>query len=190
MRPLTQFLVKIDQKFKDTFTLGGKELYLDSKFDEFSHRTNFAPLVAVPARFDWEVQEGDILYFHHHVVMEKMYDVGEGQYLVNYDPAGGYSCHAIAIERDGELTMLGDWCFVSVEEGEENVSPSGIILSLEKEEKLEGKLLSLPSKYEWLGAEVGDTIGYTKDADYKMETTSGEDVYRMRTTELVYAKKD
>lgn len=46
-------------------------------------------------------------------MVEQRYDIGDNLYLVNYDAAGGYGNHAIAIEdKDANITMLGDWCFV------------------------------------------------------------------------------
>ena len=33
--PVHDFLVKLPKKFKDTITVAGKELYLESKFMEF-----------------------------------------------------------------------------------------------------------------------------------------------------------
>ena len=40
MKPLELFVVHIDEKTKDTIkTESGLELYIDTKFDEFKHRT-------------------------------------------------------------------------------------------------------------------------------------------------------
>ena len=87
--------------------------------------------------------------------------------------------------------MLGDWCFVApADEPEEKTTASGIVLEIKKESKDEGELLNLPEDSEWIGASIGDVVGYTKNSDYKMDLLNGNTVYRMRTTELVYAKKD
>lgn len=189
MKPLHHFIVHIPQKFNDEVSFNGSTLKLVSKFNEFEHRVNSAKIVGAPSQF--ANRKGDTLYFHHHVVMEQMYDIGDDLYLVNYDPIGGYANHAIAIEDEaGDITMLGDWCFVAPPvEQEEETSDSGIILSLEKEPELEGVLLTLPSDSEWIGTKSGDMVGYTKNSEYEMELVNGDKVYRMRTTELVYAKE-
>lgn len=189
MKPLHHFIVRIPNKFKDEVSFNGGSLKLVSKFNEFEHRNNYAEIVGAPKGFDCV---GDTLYFHHHVVMEQMYDIGEDLYLVNYDPDGGYGNHAIAIEdKAGDFTMLGDWCFVlPPDEPEEETSDSGIILSIKEEPELEGELFSLPPDTEWLGAEYGDVVGYRKNSQYEMELQDGTKVYRMRITELMYVKEE
>lgn len=191
MRPLRHFVVNIPNKFKDEIKLGDSTLKLVNKFSEFEHRYNYANIVSAPVGFK-KASIGQILYFHHHVVLEQRYDIGDDLYLVDYDPNAGYGNHAIAIEDEaGDITMLGDWCFIApADEPEEKTTDSGIVLELKKEPKDEGKILALPEGSEWIGASVGDVVGYTKNSDYKMELANGDTVYRMRTTELVYAKKD
>ena len=193
MKPLRHFVVRIPKKFKDEIKLSDETtLKLVTKFNEFEHRFNYAEIISCPVNCPLENCEGGTLYFHHHVVMEQAYDIGEGLYLVNYDPLGGYGNHSIAVEdKDGDITMLGDWCFVlPPDKPEEETSASGIVLSLAKEPELEGELLTLPSDSEWIGAKPGDMVGYTKNSEYEMELKDGTKVYRMRTTELVYVKEE
>ena len=193
MKPLHQFLVRIPKKFKDEIKLSDETtLKLVTKFNEFEHRFNYGKILGCPKNCPLENCEGGTLYFHHHVVMEQAYDLGEDTYLVNYDSLGGYGNHAIAYEdKDGDITMLGDWCFVlPPDKPEEETSASGIVLSLAKEPELEGQLLYLPPDSEWIGAKPGDMVGYTKNSEYEMELMDGTKVYRMRTTELVYVKEE
>jgi len=193
MKPLRHFVVRIPKKFKDEIKLSDETtLKLVTKFNEFEHRFNYAEIISCPVNCPLGNCEGGTLYFHHHVVMEQAYDIGEGLYLVNYDPLGGYGNHSIAVEdKDGDITMLGDWCFVlPPDKPKEETSASGIVLSLAKEPELEGELLTLPSDSEWIGAKPGDMVGYTKNSEYEMELKDGTKVYRMRTTELVYVKEE
>ena len=191
MKPINDFIVHIPKKFKDEVSFNGSTLKLVSKFNEFEHRLNYGKILGCPKTCPVDSCDGAILYFHHHVVMEQRYDIGEDTYMVTYDPNGGYGNHAIAIEDEaGNITMLGDWCFVApADEPEEETSSSGIILSIKEEPELEGELLTLPSDSEWIGASVGDMVGYTKNSEYEMELSDGTKVYRMRTTELVYVKE-
>ena len=188
MIPLHHFIVHIPNKFKDEVSFNGNTLKLVNKFNEFEHRVNSAEIAGCPKSFNCI---GDTLYFHHHVVMEQMYNIGDDLYLVNYDSLGGYANHAIAIEnKAGDFIMLGDWCFVAPPaEEEEETSDSGIILSIKEEPKMEGVLLALPEDSDWIGTEPGDLVGYTKNSEYEMELVNGDKVYRMRTTELVYVKE-
>jgi|TARA_R110000803_G_scaffold203575_2_gene269197 hypothetical protein len=190
MKPLRQFIVHIPNKFKDEMKLGDTTIKLVNKFNEFEHRFNYAEIVGAPPKFKNQI--GNTLYFHHHVVVEQRYDIGDNLYLVNYDAAGGYGNHAIAIEdKDANITMLGDWCFVLPPgEAKEETSSSGIILSIKEEPELEGVLLSLPEDSEWIGAKPGDVVGYRKNSEYEMDLLNGDKVYRMRLTEVVYARED
>lgn len=191
MKPLHHFIVHIPKKFNDEVSFNGSTLKLVSKFNEFQHRLNYGKILGCPKTCPLDSCDGAILYFHHHVVMEQRYDIGEDTYMVTYDPNGGYGNHAIAIEDEaGNITMLGDWCFVAPPlDSKEETSPSGIILSIEEEPELEGELLCLPPDSEWIGTKSGDMVGYTKNSEYEMELKSGDKVYRMRTTELVYVKE-
>lgn len=192
MKPIHHFIVKIPKKFKDEVKLGDSTLKLVNKFNEFEHRYNYAEIVACPPSCPLDKCEGDILYFHHHVVLEQRYDIGDDLYLVDYGVDAGYANHSIAIEdKSGNITMLGDWCFVApADEPEEKITDSGIVVELKEEAKNEGELVALPKDSEWIGASIGDVVGYTKNSDYKMELQNGDTVYRMRTSELVYAKKN
>jgi len=77
MRPLHQFVVHIPKKLKDKITVGGLELELVNKFQEFEHRINYGKIVAAPVGFNDAPYVGQMLYFHHHVIMEQAYDIGE-----------------------------------------------------------------------------------------------------------------
>ena len=190
MRALNHFIVHIPSKFKNEITFNGGTIEIVNKFNEFEHRVNSGEIINVPNGVD-EKHVGSTMYFHHHVVIEQRYDIGDDLYLVQYDPNGGYGNHAIGIEsKDGNLTMLGDWCFVlPPDEQEEETSPSGIILNIKEETELEGVLLAIPEDSEWIGAKPQDLVGYTKNSEYEMEMLNGEKVYRMRATELVYVKE-
>ena len=191
MKALNHFIVHIPKKFKDEVSFNGSSLKLVNKFNEFDHRVNSGKIVNVPKGID-KKHIGDTMYFHHHVVIEQRYDIGDNLYLVQYDSNGGYGNHAIGIEnKDSDITMLGDWCFVAPPiEKEEEPDDSVIILSIKEEPELEGVLLTLPPDSEWIGAKSGDMVGYTKNSEYEMELNNGDKVYRMRTTELVYVKEN
>ena len=145
MKALNHFIVHIPKKFKDEVSFNGSSLKLVNKFNEFDHRVNSGKIVNVPKGID-KKHIGDTMYFHHHVVIEQRYDIGDNLYLVQYDSNGGYGNHAIGIEnKDSDITMLGDWCFVAPPvEKEEEPDDSVIILSIKEEPELEGVLLTLP----------------------------------------------
>lgn len=188
MKALTKFIVRIPQKFKDTISIAGQEMYLASKFDEFGNRINYAEVVAVPLYFDTGVEVGDILYFHHHVVIEKSNHFQDDLYLVQYDPNGGYGSHAYAYEKpDGTIITLSDWVFVRppVEETEKVVE--GIIIIEEEKDADHGEVVYANQELKYAGGNIGDTVYFSKNSDYPMEV-KGETLWRMRITDLLYKR--
>jgi hypothetical protein len=104
---------------------------------------------------------------------------------------GGYGNHAIAIEDEaGDITMLGDWCFVAPPIRRKKKQLLLVLfLASKKNLKKKDSFYICPQDSEWIGASAGDLVGYTKNSEYEMELLDGSKAYRMRTTELVYVKE-
>ena len=70
MESMLGFVVEIPKRLNDTVDLGnGVEIFMETKFDQFRHRTTSGKVVALPARHKTPVKVGDTLYFHHLVVI-------------------------------------------------------------------------------------------------------------------------
>ena len=69
MKALYHFIVKIPKPVKNTIKVGDQEMYLDSKWNEFQNRVSSAEIVAVPEKHNTGAEPGDLLYFHHNVVL-------------------------------------------------------------------------------------------------------------------------
>jgi len=193
MKALHHFIVRIDKKYKDTIKLGNKELYLQSKFNEHQHRIPYGEIVAAPSKHYTGAVEGDVLFFHHHVIMNSSLHLGEDLYLVMYSPDTSVACHAIAYrDGGGDINMLGGWIFLEPPEKTEGYeySESGIIvdIGLNRKPENKGTLMSTTPDLERQGLKVGDVVYYSKNSDYEMELDDGKKVYRMRDSDLMYAE--
>lgn len=188
MKPLYDFLVYLPKKFKDTITVGGTELYLANKYDEFGNRYCSAEIVSVPQKYDTGAKPGDTLYFHHHVVLESKYKMGNDIYRVLYDPNGGYNSHAYAYQNKIGIHMLDEWVFLEAYDTDEQVSASGLLISTDKAAPTTGVLLYDSVATAELGIKAGDEVGFSKESDYAMEV-DGKKVWRMRISDLMYVKK-
>jgi co-chaperonin GroES (HSP10) len=188
MKPLNHFIIELPKKFKDTIEVGGKTLYLASKFDEFANRFTSGTIVAIPERVDTGARIGDTLYFHHHVVMNPQLEIEKGKYIVMYDPSAAYANHAICYKNDSGIHMLGDWVLME-EIKKQEVESSVIILQQEEVRQNEGIIVYNNPKLEEEGVKVGDTVGYGKNADYEMEV-EGRMLLRMLIHEVMYVKED
>lgn len=194
MRALRHFVVEVPKKHNDTIKLGEKEIYIDTRFNEFEHRVCHGTVVSAPELYDTGVKEGDIIFFHHHVTQNKSLSLGDDMYIVLYNHDEAVGSHAIAYRNsDGELNMLSKWVFVQPKPKENNevVSDSGIIVDLGLDEKDERRaVIFMPhEELEAQGVEVGDEIGFDRESDYKMKLDDDSIVYRMRVSDIAYVVK-
>ena len=61
MKPIRYFIVKVDKAVNDTIEVAGQEMYLDTRFNEFSHRAFEGEVMGVPQRYKTGVSVGDTL---------------------------------------------------------------------------------------------------------------------------------
>ena len=87
--------------------------------------------------------------------------------------------------------MLADWVFLEPleEEASEDVTDSGIILSVIKETKDEARVVTPSIDMIKEGVVKGDVVGFLKDRDYKMKLDDDSIVYRMKSDDIPYAVK-
>jgi len=191
MKPLDLFVVHIESKVQDTIkTASGLELYVDTKFDEFKHRTTEAKVVAVPCKYETGVQPGDTLYFHHLVVLNDGQPLtGEDKsYIVKYSPDIAINNQAIAFKskETGEVSPLCGWTLLeSCEEDSDGPDTEIELVKLKEDPVLTG-VVSFDTEYlEEIGVEKGDTVGFAKNMDYRI-IIDGKEYYRVPTDRLLY----
>ena len=195
MKALRHFIVNVPSKTKDTVQLGDKEIFIDTRFNEFDHRICYGRVVSAPYVIETGVKEGDTLFFHHHVTQNKSLALGEDNFICVLDQENPRGSHAIAYRnKEGELHMLSEWLFVQPveDEVEEEVTESGIILDLNIKEKDEREaVVYMPhEELKAQGVEVGDVVGFDRDSEYKMKLDDETIVYRMRLDDISYVKKE
>ena len=191
MKPLELFVVRIDEKTKDTIkTESGLELYIDTKFNEFKHRTTEGEVVAVPYKYETGVEPGDTLYFHHLVVINEGQPLtGEDKnYTVRFSPDTAINNQAIAYKskKTGEVKVLAGW--VLLEPIKEDVKgPEGPIevVSLKENPVDKGVVSFDTAECKELGVFKGDTVGFPKKIDYRILIDEKE-YYRIPAERLLY----
>ena len=191
MRALYDFLVDIPELQDNTINVAGNDIFLDTRFDEFSNRISHGTIVATPAKFDTPAEVGDTLIFHHHINMEDKYKFGD-LYMVTFDPTE-MSGHAYAvIKPSGETVMLGDWLFLKAEKAEktEQKSASGLFLGIAEDDTVntEAPLYSESPVTKELGISVGDIVGFDENSDYRIKLPNGDEVFRMKPWRMKYVK--
>jgi hypothetical protein len=209
MKPIRYFIVKVPKAVKDTIEVAGKEMYLDTRFNEFQHRAFEGEVVGVPEKYDTGVKVGDTLYFHHHVILGGNHMVygnhqltaandRKGQFIFGNDDLyyvrwdGGYdphTCQAYAHKDSvtGEVRLIGDWTFLTPAPDEDELKSELLEIVQNKKTYNQYGFVRYPSaKLEELGLKPGDKVYIQKNADYEMEI-DGEKLYRVLIGHI-YAK--
>ena len=180
MKPLRDFIVFLSELFTDKVKLGDTEIYIDPKWNEFDNRIMSAEVKAVPLKYKTEVEVGDTLYFHHHVVISpNPFDVKQGLYFVRYDPLGGTATQAYAVKKkDGSIKVLGNWVFVKPILPPEK--PKSLIINIyePEEPKDKGEVYYCNENATEYGIGVGDTVRFRGSSDYEMKI-NGERLWRV-----------
>lgn len=197
MKTFDLFVVELEKQINDTIkTSSGLELYVDNRFNEFKHRVNAGPLVAVPFKYDTGAQPGDTLFFHHLVVLNEgqVLTGHEDHYLVRYcDPSiSVVNNQAIAYKSKdtGEVHPLGGWVMLSPFEEEQKPESEVIEVVKLKEDPVTKGIVSFESeKTKELGLEVGDVVGFKKNMDYRFKIDDVE-YYRVDYTDIYYVEEE
>ena len=194
MKTLNFFVVEIPKRLNDTIrTESGFEIFIDTKFDEFKHRTTEAEVVSSPAKYKTGVKKGDTLYFHHLVV------VNDGQpltgmddnYIVKCDPEYtiGNQAFAYKSKKTGKIKPLFGWAILeAVEEHIDKPSELIEVVTLQEKPTRKGKVAFDSPDLKDLGVKKGDVVGFAKDMDYRLIIDEKE-YYRVRSEDLLYVEK-
>lgn len=193
MKSINNFIVKIDSTTQDKITTNsGLELYVDTKFNEFEHRTTEGEVLAIPNNRETPVEVGDKLYFHHHVVVDGGMPISELDkwYMVVYNPHHAAYNQAIAFKskRTGEVHSIQGWALLDPPEAEKEkeVEEDQIKVVRLKENPVTTGVVSFPSKeLDEIGVSNGDVVGFKKNRDYRIKI-DGKEYYRVAVTELLY----
>jgi len=192
MKSLEHFIVEIEKELQDTIkTESGLELYIDTQYNEFEHRTTEGTVLAPPAKYNTGAKAGDTIYFHHHVVINGGSPLckEDNQYIVNYSHDHAAANQAIAYkDKDtGKIHPIKGWSLLEpVDEGGEGSDESELkIVKLEEDPVTEGVVSFSSQELDELGVSNGDVVGFKKNRDYRIKI-DGKEYYRVAVTELLY----
>ena len=192
MKPLKDFIVYVPERVNETKKIGDIEIYIDTKFNEFEHRVMHGEVMGVPQKYKTDVEVGDTLFFHHHVVITpQVVDQKHHLYQVLFDPNGGFSSQAYAVKKKdtGEVIALGDWVFLEPIRPEAKLKSDLLeIVSYDTPRNEKGKIKYASNKIKEHGLEVGDTVFFQKDADYEM-LIDNQTLWRMLVQHLMVVEK-
>jgi len=191
MKTLETFVVEIPATTQDTLkTDSGLELYVDTKYNEFDHRTTEAEIISCPLRYKTGAKSGDTLYFHHHVVINGGSPLVEedNHYIVMYSDKHVTQNQAIAYKnkKDGVVRPLFGWALLEpIEEVDEKPSELIEVVSFKEKEVTQGVVSFDTKELKEVGVSKGDTVGFKINRDYRIKI-DGKEYYRVAVSELLY----
>lgn len=193
MKSINNFIVKVESTTNNKLkTKSGLELHIDTKFDEFQHRTTEGEVLAVPNNRETPVEVGDTLYFHHHVVVDGGMPISELNkwYMVIYNPYQAAYNQAIAFKskKTGKVNSIQGWALLDPpEEKEEEAVKKGEIevVKLKKNPITTGVVSFSSKELDEIGVSHGDVVGFKKNRDYRIKI-NGKEYFRVAVTELLY----
>tara|TARA_B110000977_G_scaffold95860_1_gene126473 strand:- start:4556 stop:5128 length:573 start_codon:yes stop_codon:yes gene_type:complete len=187
MKNPNAFIIRLPEKFKSELELGDVNILLVSKFQEFENRHMEAKIVSLPVLHDTGAKVGDTLYFHHHVVLNAHFDIGDDLYLVPFHPMGGRNNLANAFKNEEGIHLLADWVFMEPMESSKKMKSDLIELLPEDAPNDHGRIKYPSEALEEMDIHPGDVVYFSKNSDYEMEV-DGEKLWRMMTSDLEYAE--
>lgn len=177
---LDKYIIKLPQTHKDTIKVGGKTLYLDASWNPIKNRIPFAEVVSIPSKIETPVKVGDVVYFHHNIVQNKMFKIDDEHY---YIPAKISPPMVYAIKRDNTITPINGYMFIEPIEVEE-IEKGGIYVVLNNEWPSKGYIrYAAKESLDALGCSIGDKINFRKFRNYIIEINN-EGLIRLRDKDV------
>tara|TARA_R110000824_G_scaffold388939_1_gene584731 strand:- start:2113 stop:2694 length:582 start_codon:yes stop_codon:yes gene_type:complete len=184
IKPLGDFVyVKLEKEEENTHICSdGTKIFLDTSYDRYVNARQYGVVEYISINIKKRVednltmQKGDRVYFHHHVIDEKMASEfgGDNIYKVHYDQAYCYV-------RDGKVTMLQDYVLVEPIQLEDKI---GRIYIESKESTKRGRVAYANQFSIDDGFKAGDEVLFIKNANYDM-IIEGERLFRMKNNEIL-----
>ena len=181
MKSLYDFIVKpVGEKYNNTIKVGGKDLVVNTKIENWKFVNRMAEVVQVPLAFNCKVSIGDIVVVHQNV-FRTFYDMkGVKKKSRSYLKDDLYLCALDQIylyKHDNVWNTINDRCFISPIANRSD-------LTLDKEESLIGILKYGNSSLEALGINPGDLVGFTPQSEWEF-LVDDKRLYCMKSNDIV-----
>jgi len=177
MKAVDFFIIETE---KTHFDSDGSIILID-KFENQAKVRQYAKVVGVPRKYKGKVAIGDTLYFHFNTTAfsidngnkkESQYHIGDNRFIVPDN-----MIH-FAVNKKGKTLFFKDQMLLKQVKETEEVTPSGIILTIPKP-KIEFKKSSMKGTVTVLNEDmgdvaIGDIILLSKYSDYEITMENGE----------------
>jgi len=181
MNSLYDFIVKpVGEKYSNTVKVGGKELTVNTKIENWKFVNRIAEVVKVPSEFESCIGVGDKVIIHQNV-FRTFYDIrGEKKKSRSFLKDDHYLCAIDQIylyKNKSGWNALGKRCFVQPIKNSDD-------LTTKKEKSLTGILKYGNKSLEDLNITPGDVVGFKPNSEWEF-LVEGKRLYCMKSNDIV-----
>ena len=189
MQNTIELLHEILVHVPDVFVREKGRVLINNDVNPIKNTVRFGEVLSVP-EFCKEIKEGDIIYFHHNIVLRKKNMEGEamqGSYEIDRIK-GLYSCpvdQVYGYKRDGVFRALSPHCFVKPVKNE-TVTKKGKIYTVDKhtEKPYLGVLRYGNKELSDLEINDGDNVVFAEWSMYEFHIDN-EKLYKMKSNKII-----
>lgn len=181
MNALYDFIVKpVGEKYNNTVKVGGKDLIINTKIENWKFVNRLAEVIQVPSEFETKINIGDKVVIHQNV-FRTFYDMkGKKKKSRSFLKDNYYLCALDQIylyKNNKGWNSINDRCFIQPIKDNQD-------LALDKERSLVGILKYGNSSLEALKINPGDVVGFKPNSEWEFLVDS-ERLYCMKSNDIV-----
>jgi len=181
MNALYDFIVKpVGEKYNNTVKVGGKDLVINTKIENWKFVNRLAEVIQVPSEFKTKINIGDKVVIHQNV-FRTFYDMkGKKKKSRSFLKDNYYLCALDQIylyKNNKGWNSINDRCFIQPIKDNQD-------LTLDKERSLVGILKYGNSSLEALKINPGDVVGFKPNSEWEFLIDS-ERLYCMKSNDIV-----
>ena len=183
MKSVYDFIIEpLGETYNNKKNIGGKELVLNTKIENYKFINNVAKVVETPLAYKTPIKKGDLILIHHNV-FRTFYDIkGKKKKSRSWFKEDLYFCSLDQVylyknKKDDDFKSINNRCFIKPLKSKRK-------FSVDKEQKLIGILKIGNSSLEAAGVREGDLVGYTPYGEYDF-IINDERLYCMKSNDIV-----
>jgi len=176
VKSLYNFIIKpYSSRYDNVRQINDKELIINTGIEDHVFVSKKAVVVSVPAAFNTNIKEGDVVYVHHNI-FRRYYDIkGKEKNSSTFFKEDLYFCNIDQIYMYNGICNL-NYCFVKPV-----LNKSFLTTSKEKEHF--GILKYSNSFLEAVGITPGELVVFTPDSEFEF-IIQGERLYCMKSNDI------
>lgn len=188
MKIVNSIVVKVEKPYDNEIKTKSGLILETPDFKQVKDTVRHGVVVSVPDYVKDDIRIGDVLYFHHTVVAQIIWDEDKGARLSSHCISEKENLYRVpydetwpmffAVKRDGEIKALNKCNFLKPIDEKKFETSLVVVPDNKKISSLKAEMVFPSKQMEAIGAGKGTIIGFNKDSEYAFEI-DGELYFRM-----------